>query len=255
MGKLEVLAQLDNVKAELDAARPLSQAAIYQLRETLKITHTYDSNAIEGSTLTLRETALVVKEGVTIAGKPIAHMNAARGYAMGFDAIFDFVERDMPLTEDMVKTFHRYVMIGANPMFCGLYRDCNVRIAGSTTKRPDFALVPLLLKELIRWWENDAKQLHPIEAVAHFHARFEDIHPFVDGNGRTGRLLLNYQLIKAGYWPINIRYADERLRYYEALEDFDNTKVPTKLIELIAEREIDQLSECLEIARQQDGLV
>ena len=241
-------------KSELEALRPLSESAIYRLREELKVLHTYDSNAIEGSQLTLRETALVVKEGVTVAGRPISHVNAARGYAMGFDAIFDFVEGKIDLTEDMIKDFHRYVMVGANPRFCGLYRDTRAQIAGSTTKRPDFAMVPYLIRELVKWWQSEGRTLHPVLASAMFHARYEHIHPFIDGNGRSGRLLLNYQLVRAGLWPVNIRYAEERLKYYDALEHWDIYQDISPLVALIAEREIDQLQLCIEIAREQSNL-
>lgn len=245
------LKEADNIKKQLDSRRPLSEGAVYRLREELKIEHTYDSNAIEGSKLTLRETALVVKEGVTISGRPIEHMNAARGYAMGFDAIFDFVERKRPLSEGLIQDFHRYVMLGANPIFCGCFRDTNVRIAGTQSRCPDFALVPFLIRELIDWWNSENEKMHPIEAAARFHCRLEDIHPFVDGNGRCGRLLLNYQLVRAGLWPVNIRYDEERLRYYDALEQWDRTQNADALISLICEREIAQLSLCLEIADAQ----
>ncbi len=246
------LNQVDEAKQELDSHRPLSEGAVYRLREELKIIHTYDSNAIEGSQLTLRETALVVKEGVTVAGRPISHAMAALGYAMGFDAIFDYVNGNIALSEDLIKDFHKYVMTGANPKFCGIYRDTHVQIAGSSTQRPDFGLVPYLIRELVQWWEIDAKFLHPIEAIAQFHCRYEDIHPFIDGNGRSGRLLLNYQLVRAGYWPVNIRYAEERLRYYEAFEAWDTKKDLTPMVALIVEREIAQLKQCTEIAVAQE---
>ena len=245
------LNQVDATKAKLDGFRPLSEGAVFRLREELKILHTYDSNAIEGSHLTLRETALVVKEGITVNGRPIAHVNAARGYAMGFDAIFNYVEGKIDLSEDMIRDFHRYVLVGANPRFCGVFRDTNVQILGSTVQRPDFAMVPYLIRELVQWWQGEAKDLHPILASAIFHARYEHIHPFFDGNGRSGRLLLNYQLVRAGLWPVNIRYAEERLKYYDALEFWDIHQDITPLVALIAEREVAQLEYCIEIAKAQ----
>lgn len=246
------LHRVDEAKRELKRYPPLSEGAIYRFRQEFRVLHTYDSNAIEGSQLSLRETVLLLNDGLTVAGRPISHAMATLGYAMGIDAIFDETNANVQLSEELIKDFHKFVLLGMNPKHCGIYRNTEVQIAGSSTQRPDFGLVPYLIRELVQWWEKDAKLLHPVEAIAQFHCRYEDIHPFIDGNGRSGRLLLNYQLVRAGYWPVNIRYAEERLRYYDAFEAWDTKKDLTPMVALIAEREIAQLKQCTEIAVAQE---
>ncbi len=250
--KILALATVDGALKRLNAQRPLTPTAVARLREEIKLESTYDSNAIEGSTLTLRETVLVVKEGVTVGnGKPIRDIFAAKGYADGFDAIFEFVDKERPCDEELIQNFNRYVMIGALPQYCGLWRDHDVRVVGAAFKPVSWELVPSKMRELVEWY-NKEDCMHPIEKIAKFHAAFETIHPFADGNGRTGRLLLNYMLVREGYWPINIRYGEDRLNYYEALDAFRIKENADDLTSLIAMREVEQLTYCLKIALQQE---
>lgn len=250
--KQEWLDQADKTLHEFRLYRPLSVAAIQRLREEIKLQTTYDSNAIEGSTLTLRETVLVVKEGITVgSGKPIRDVMAAKGYAAGFDAIFDFVKGRTALSEDLICRFHKYVMLGALPEYCGIFRDHAVRIVGTHCKTAEYREIPEKIHQLVQWFNDTSNRLHPIEKAARFHARYETIHPFSDGNGRTGRLLLNYMLVREGYWPINIRYAEDKERYYGALDSYDESGSSDALSCLVAERVIDQLRYCIEIAREQ----
>lgn len=186
------------------------------------------------------------------SGKPIRDVMAAQGYAAGFDAIFNFVQKEAPLSEALILSFHKYVMLGALPEFCGIFRDHNVRSLGTSYKTTDYSEIPEKIRQLVNWFNEDADSLHPIERAAVFHARYETIHPFSDGNGRTGRLLLNYMLVREGYWPINIRYAEDKERYYGDLADFDESGTAGALTSLTAERAIDQLKYCIEIARQQE---
>lgn len=137
--KEDWLARVDDVLQTLLSGKPLSIAAVQRLREEIKLETTYDSNAIEGSTLTLRETVLVVKEGVDcFPGKPIRDVMAARGFASGFNAIFPFVEDRIPLTFSLISEFHKYVMLGALPEFCGVFRNHNVQILGTRCRTAQF---------------------------------------------------------------------------------------------------------------------
>lgn len=250
--KQQWLERADQTLLKFKACRPLSAAAVQRLREEIKLQTTYDSNAIEGSTLTLRETVLVVKEGITVgSGKPIRDVMAARGYAAGFDAIFDFVEKRIELSESLILNFHKYVMLGALPEYCGVFRDHNVRILGTSCKTAQYWEIPGKIRQLVSWFNDPDNLLHPIERISLFHAKYETIHPFSDGNGRTGRLLLNYMLVREGYWPVNIRYAEDKERYYEALALYDEDSCADALTCLIAERAIEQLNYCIEIAQQQ----
>ena len=247
-----ILEPVDVALGELRDRRPLSPGAIARMRDDLSVLHSYDSNAIEGSTLTLQETVLVVKEGITIGSKPIRDAMAARGYAAGFKAIFDFVDRRVPLSVDLIKDFHRYVMLGALPEFCGMFRDHNVYIANAkNTRLADFREIYPKVEELVNWFNEDARLLHPIHRAALFHVRFETIHPFLDGNGRTGRLLLNYQLVRNGLWPVNIRYGADRLNYYEAFDTWRATGNIAPMTSIIAAREIEQLKYCCQVADDQ----
>lgn len=236
----------------LKTFRPLDEMTVQRLREEMMLESTYDSNAIEGSRLTLSETVIVVKDAVTVgSGLPIRDVMAARGYAAGFEAIFDFVRDKKDLTVDMVKDFHRYVMLGALPQYCGLFRDHEVRVLGASFKPAQPWDIPEKVSALVDWF-NQKSTTHPIEKASIFHAAFETIHPFSDGNGRTGRLLMNYMLVKAGYWPVNIRYAEDRQRYYDALSEFNKTGKADALTALVAKRAKDQLDYCIYIAKQKD---
>ena len=251
--KEDWLAKADDALQAL-TLRPLSAPAVERLREELKLETTYDSNAIEGSTLTLRETVLVVKEGVDcIPGKPIRDVLAARGFAAGFDTVFPFVESGIPLTVSLISQFHKYVMLGALLEFCGVFRNHNVQIRGTRCRTALFWEIPERIRGLIDRYNTADKEMHPIEKAARFHAAFETIHPFHDGNGRTGRLLLNYMLVREGFWPVNIRYAEDRVRYYDALTSYNETGNADDLTCLIAQRAAEQLEYCIEIARQQEA--
>lgn len=252
--KEDWLARADDTLQTLRSLRPLSADAAQRLREEIKLETTYDSNAIEGSTLTLRETVLVVKEGVDcIPGKPIQDVLAARGFAAGFDTIFSFVENGIPLTVSLISEFHKYVMLGALPEFCGVFRNHNVQILGTRCRTAQFWEIPERIQELVDRYNTSDKTLHPIEKAAHFHAALETIHPFSDGNGRTGRLLLNYMLVREGFWPVNIRYAEDRVPYYDALASYNETGNAEDLTCLIAQRATEQLEYCIEIALQQEA--
>ena len=246
------LAMSDEFLKKLNEQRPLTPPAVARLREEMKLENTFDSNAIEGSQLTLRETVLVVKEGVTAGnGMRMKDVLAAQGYAHGFDAVFDFVNKKRECDEALIKRFHQYVMIGELPEFCGEWRDHEVRVLGAAFKPSESRDVPQKMRELISWYQDEV-DLHPIEKAARFHGEFEMIHPFPDGNGRTGRLLLNYMLVREGYWPVNIRYGQDRKNYYEALEAFQIKGDIDPLTALVASRESAQLAYCLKIALQQE---
>lgn len=251
--KASALKSTDALLRELNSMRPLTVPAVARLLEEIKLQSTYDSNAIEGSTLTLKETVLVVKEGIA-PGKAclVSDLFAAKGYAYGFDAIFDFVDRKLPCDEGLIRQLHRYVMLGEPSECCGIWRNHEVRFLGADFRPAAAETIPVKMAELVDWFASE-KELHPIERAALFHAKFETILPFADGNGRTGRLLLNFMLMRDGYWPVNIRYDEDRVRYYEALESYHTTGNADALTALIAVREASQLSYCIDIARQQEN--
>lgn len=203
-------------KSTLDALRPLPAHTVASLRDKLSLEWTYHSNAIEGNTLTLRETKVVL-EGITVGGKTLREHFEATNHRDAILYVEDIVARSESLTEWQIKNIHSLVLKGISNDEAGRYRRENVVISGASTTPPDFLHLDEEMQQLVSW-HGQALQRHPVERAAELHTRFVKIHPFVDGNGRTGRLLLNFELMKSGYPPAVIR-KDDRLAYYEALDE------------------------------------
>lgn len=233
----ELFAEVDTLKSELDKRRPLTQGELQRLRDEFLIEYTYNSNAIEGNTLTLQETALVL-EGVTVDKKPLKDHLEAVGHRDAFLFVEDLVKNKIPFSESIIKQIHTLVLMD-RPEDRGVYRRIPVRIMGAYHEPPDPVLVPEQMERLIAEFSNN-KKMHPIERTALFHLKFEGIHPFVDGNGRTGRLILNLMLMQAGYPPINVKYSD-RKRYYEAFDSYYRDQQEGTMINILLELTIECL--------------
>jgi len=205
-------------KLELDSYRPLSGKAVRKLQEAMEIEYTYHSNAIEGNRLTLRETQLVIREGITIGGKSL-HDNLE---ALNHPKAIYYVEslKDRDLTENNISEIHKIIFSGVLEN-AGVYRNSQVFIEGSDYMPPPAFEVPALMKELLEWLESNPDELRPIEIAAVFHHKFVSIHPFDDGNGRVARLLMNVLLIKYGY-PFTVIRNYDRRRYYDTLKKADS---------------------------------
>ena len=240
--------KLDSLAAMLRSMRPLNEAELKRLRDEFIIEHTHDSTAIEGNTLTLRETAMILQEGITIAEKPLRDHLEAIGYRDAFEYIVSLADANAPLTERVIKDIHSLVLMD-NRQNRGVYRSVPVTIAGAVHTPPQSYLVPEQMEQLIADYEEMRQSRHVIEAVAELHLRFEGIHPFIDGNGRTGRLLMNLELIKAGLLPVNIKFAD-RMKYYESFDMYyGEAHSAEALIGLIEKYEIAELEKRIEILR------
>jgi len=227
--------ELDRLLEELNHSRPLNHGEIERLSEQFMISFTNDSTAIEGNTLTLSETALVLKEGITIAEKPLREHLEVLGHRDAFYYVQDLISReDSALSETIIKQIHSLVLMD-DAENRGVYRSLPVVISGAVHTPPQPYEVPWQMEQLMRdYHEGDMAQLHPVERAALFHLRFEGIHPFIDGNGRTGRLLLNLELMRAGFPPINVKFADRR-RYYTCFTDyFESAGNPEAMTVLIA---------------------
>ncbi len=239
---------INKLLAELKSRRPLNPTELQRLKNDFLIEHTYDSNAIEGNTLTLRETALILQEGITIAEKPIKDHLEIIGYKDAFEYIMTLVDAQSVLTESIIKQIHSLVLMddAANR---GVYRNLPVRILGAAHEPPQPYLVPVKMETLIADYAQIKSEKHIIEAVAEFHLRFEGIHPFIDGNGRTGRLILNFELMKAGLLPVNIKFTD-RMKYYHCFDAWHRENHDAApLINLLAEYEESTLHHYLEIIK------
>jgi Fic family protein len=243
--------RIDELRAALHSMRPLNEAELKRLRDEFIIENTYNSNAIEGNTLTLRETALILQQGVTIAEKPLRDHLEAIGHRDAFEYVISLVSSKSLLTESVVKQIHSLVLMN-DALNKGVYRNVPVRIVGAMHTPPQPYLVPVQMETLLREYESMKAAGHIIEASAEFHLRFEGIHPFIDGNGRTGRLILNLELIKAGLLPVNIKFTDRR-KYYDSFDSFAANGTPDALAELIAGYEQEELERYITIVNDAEG--
>ena len=213
--KESILSQIDRKKAELDGRRPLTEGELERLNEEFTVEYTYNSNAIEGNTLTLRETDLVLR-GLTIDRKPLKDHMEAVGHKEAFDYVSELVKENAPLTESIIKQIH-YLVLADKKDDRGVYRRVPVRIVGAHHEPVQPYLIKPKMEQLLH--EYAASGDHIVTKLARFHIEFEGIHPFIDGNGRTGRLLVNLELMKAGYPPIDIKFTD-RIAYYNAFDAY-----------------------------------
>lgn len=210
-----LLESIDRKKTELNSGRPLTEGEVERLTEEFVVEYTYNSNAIEGNTLTLRETDLVLR-GLTIDRKPLKDHMEAVGHKEAFDFVRELVKEQEPLSERVIKQIH-YLVLADKKDDRGVYRKVPVRIMGAKHEPVQPYLIQPGMEQLLEAYKNSTE--HIIPRLARFHIEFEGIHPFIDGNGRTGRLLVNLELMKAGYPPIDIKFAD-RIAYYNAFDEY-----------------------------------
>lgn len=205
--------KIDHLKATLDAHRPLPESVVKNLHEDLVLRWTYNSNAIEGNTLTLMETKVVL-EGITIGGKSLREHFEAINHRDAILFVEELVQQREVLSEWQIRNIHQLILKNIDEQHAGRYRSLNVLISGATHTPPDHLLVP---EQMAHFISSLNTTLHPVEYAARVHVDFVGIHPFVDGNGRTSRLLMNLELMKAGFPPVVIP-VEQRLRYYQALD-------------------------------------
>ncbi len=210
-----LLSQIDRKKAELDSRRPLTAGEAERLKEEFVVEYTYNSNAIEGNTLTLRETDLVLR-GLTINQKPLKDHMEAVGHKEAFDFVSELVKENVPISESIIKQIHSLVLADKREDR-GIYRRVPVRILGAQHEPVQPYLIEPKMEQLLHDFAESKE--HIVTKLARFHIEFEGIHPFIDGNGRTGRLLVNLELMKEGYPPIDIKFAD-RVSYYNAFDEY-----------------------------------
>ena len=204
-GKLELLKK----------RRPFTEGELERLNEEFLTEYTYNSNAIEGNTLTLRETDMVLR-GLTIDQKSLKEHLEVIGHKEAFDYVRQLVSEHVPISEKVIKDIH-YLVLADKKEDRGIYRRVPVRIMGAAHEPVQPYLIIPKMEELLEQYKNSKEDI--VTKLARFHIEFESIHPFIDGNGRTGRLLVNLELMKAGYPPIDIKFTD-RLKYYEAFDEY-----------------------------------
>ncbi len=227
-----LLKRIEQKKARLDALRPLPSTAVGKLKEQLTIEWIYHSNAIEGSTLTLRETQLILETGLTIGGKSLREHFEVINHKEAIEYVEALVSQDIKPTPFHARQLHALVMAKVDDENAGSYRTLPVRIGGSTFDPPEAWLVPQQMEAWGQWLQGEASELHPVERAALAHHRFVAIHPFLDGNGRTGRLLMNLLLMRDGY-PPTVILTTTRQHYYRVLAEADRGR-DRALVNLVA---------------------
>jgi len=208
---------------KLQSLRPLPPSSVQKLKEQFGIEMTYNSNAIEGNKLTLKETFLVINEGLTIKGKPLKDHLEAKDHYEALNYLYELIGKGsrQTVSEVFIRSIQKIVVSKTDPDWAGKYRNGGVIITGSDHKPPNASAVPYLMGKLIRWINSNRRKLHPIELAAILHHKIAYIHPFFDGNGRTARLIMNLVLMRTGY-PLVMILKNDRKRYYETLEKADN---------------------------------
>jgi len=236
--------EVDSLKRELDSKRPIPKETLESLKESINLEWTYNSNGIEGNTLTLRETQVVL-EGITVGGKSIKEHLEAINHEKAILFLDDLVKDNEPISEWNIKNIHQLILKDIDNENAGRYRKENVTIKGATHIPPDYLKVPELMEKLILTY-NTWNEYHPIIQAALLHGELVKIHPFVDGNGRTSRLLMNLDLMNSGYNPVIIK-KESRLKYYEALDKAHTTGNYTDFVKLVTKLEIEMLKKYLEL--------
>lgn len=208
--------KIDRFKNKLDSLRPLPREVVQNLHEDLVLRWTYNSNAIEGNTLTLKETKVAL-EGITVGGKTLREHFEAINHREAILYVEDIIKRNEKFSAALIRRIHAFILKNIDDENAGVYRRVNVTVAGADSIPPDALQVPADMDALEQWYNSMSRRLHPVEIAARLHSDFIKIHPFVDGNGRTARLLMNLELMKNGF-PAVIFSVERRLEYYEALD-------------------------------------
>lgn len=223
---------IDKKREELEKYRPLPKNTLKSLRENMLVEWTYNTNAIEGNTLTISETKVVL-EGITIGGKSIREHLEVINHREAILFLEELVNKNEPFSERNIKDLHRLVLKNIDNENAGIYRHENVIISGAKHRPPEHFLIKEQMERLVADYNNHWREKHPIERAALLHGEFVKIHPFIDGNGRTARLLLNFELMKNGYPPAIIK-AEMRPEYYDSLDQAHNSGDYDKFVQLVA---------------------
>ena len=243
-----ILKEIDALKAKLDNFRQFDS---YRIAQALELEYTFESNRIEGNTMTLRETDLVINEGITISGKSMREHLEAINHQEAIAYIKHLMEKSTNLNEREVLSIHNLILRGIHPEDAGRYRKVQVMIKGSSYMPPQPYMVAKDMEDFFIWYETNKNSLHPVILAAEMHERLVTIHPFIDGNGRTSRLVMNLILLQHGYIIANIKGDYEsRMQYYQALETAQTKNNKEDFLLFIAQIEKESLERYISIIGQ-----
>jgi Fic family protein len=239
---IKIANRIEEKLRRLNDLRPLPKSALKKLQDHLRIEMTYNSNAIEGNSLTLKETFLVINEGITVKGKPLKDHLEARDHYLTLNYLYDLVEngKNHTISEHLIRSIHQLIMQETDKEWAGVYRNANVFISGTDYIPPDALDVTHKMEEFIDWIKNNKSNLHIIELSALVHHKLVYIHPFFDGNGRTSRIIMNLLLMQCSF-PLVIIFKNDHKKYYNVLSqaDKENYKPLVQFIAQSVERSLD----------------
>lgn len=240
-----ILNEIDVLKKVLDQKRAFDS---YRIAQALELEYTFESNRIEGNTLTLRETDLVINEGLTVSGKSMREHLEAINHQEAIGYIKQLMEKGFSFSERELLTIHNLILRGIIPEDAGRYRRVQVMIKGSSHMPPQPYMVAKDMEDYFIWYETHKNKLHPVVLAAEMHERLVTIHPFIDGNGRTSRLVMNLILLQHGYVIANIKGDyDNRMKYYNALETAQTNGNKEDFLLFIAQIEKESLERYINI--------
>lgn len=230
------LAEVDTLQKKWLKLKNIERLQKEKMDEYFNVQYTYESNKIEGNTLTLNETMMVIKEGITISGKSINEHLEAINHSEAIHFIYDLVAQTVDINEYHLLQLHSLILRGINSSYAGKYRNVNVRITGSEHVPPEPYVVPKMMEDFFLFYRRNKSSMHPVILAAEMHERLVSIHPFIDGNGRTSRLIMNLILLGRGY-PIAILKGDlnSRHSYYSALENVQLHNAPESFYKIVIE--------------------
>jgi Fic family protein/DNA-binding XRE family transcriptional regulator len=245
---LDIISEIDILKDKLNNYRKFDS---YRISQALELEYTFESNRIEGNTLTLRETDLVINEGLTVSGKSMREHLEAINHQEAIGYIKHLMDKSTSLVEREVLSIHNLILRGIHPEDAGRYRKVQVMIKGSTHMPPQPFMVAKDMEDYFIWYETYKNKMHPVLLAAEMHERLVTIHPFIDGNGRTSRLVMNLILLQNGYVIANIKGDyDSRMQYYNALETAQTKNNKEDFLLFVAQIEKQSLERYLEIIGQ-----
>lgn len=245
----EKLNSVDLLHKKWSSKKPLSEIQLMKMEEFFHTSYTFESNRIEGNTLTLQETHLVINEGITIGGKSMREHLEAVNHKDAIELVKDLVVNNIPFNAYRLKQLHQLILKGVDDRNAGIYRSLPVRISGSEHIPPEPYLLDKLMEDYFLFYESQKNVLHPVILAAEMHERLVSIHPFIDGNGRISRLVMNLILLQNGYSISNLKgNLEDRMNYYKALEQVQVNHENDQFYQLIVNSVASSLEEHIHLA-------
>lgn len=245
----EKLSNVDKLHTKWSSRKPLSETQLKKMEEYFHTSYTFESNRIEGNTLSLQETHLVINEGITIGGKSMREHLEAVNHKDAIELVKDLIVNNIPFNAYRLKQLHQLILKGVDDRNAGVYRSLPVRISGSEHIPPEPYLLDKLMEDYFLFYDTQKNVLHPVILAAEMHERLVSIHPFIDGNGRTSRLVMNLILLQNGFTIANLKGGlNERLSYYKALEQVQVNHESDLFYQLIIDRVDASLEEHIHLA-------